>query len=228
MMNQNFISIDEPCHQGWQNMSVSDKGKFCSSCKKHVHDFSNSTLDDIRAAYIENNGDLCGHIPVTILREQYQLRETKQRHFSYLKTFCLAAILCFGANLFTIDSAKAGTLQTIKKSFFSFVSDNNKDSIIIRGEVKDKDTHKAIPYAEISAYSNDEVIYQTKANANGEYELKVAKDKYSKIDIEAVFIGYESHRMKGIMLAINKQIVVDIDIEKYEMMLDGKVSMPEK
>ena len=228
MINNNFISINEPCQQGWNNMSISDKGKFCSSCKKHVHDFTNSTLADIKAAYDENNGDLCGHVPVKILQEQFEQRETRNRHFSFMKTFCLAAIFCFGANLFTIDSAKANTLHSIKKAFISSVSNSDKDSISVTGVVRDKKAHTPIPYVTVLVYHNDSVIYQTRTNANGEYEVKIAKNKYPKVDIEASFIGYEEHRMKGISISENKQIVADIDIEQAQMILEGKVSMPSK
>jgi hypothetical protein len=229
MTTNNFISINEPCHQGWQNMSISDKGKFCGSCKKHVHDFTNATLADIKQAYVENNGDLCGHLPVRILQEQFEQSETYKRHFSYLKTFCLAAIFCFGANLFIIDSAKATTLQKIKKSFLSIVSDSNKDSISVSGVVKDKYSHTAIAYVAVSVYYNDVVIYKTTTNAVGAYEVKIAKDKYPKVDIAANYVGYKEHRMKGISIAANKQIVVDIDIEQDEIiMMDGKVDMQEK
>ena len=228
MINTGFISINEPCHQGWNNMSISEKGKFCSSCKKHVHDFTNSSLQDIQAAYIENNGDLCGHVPVKILQEQFELKETRSRHFSYLRTFCLAAIFCFGANLFTIDSAKAGTLQRIKRSFFSSVADSNKDSISVTGVVKNKYSHLPVAYVTVMVYHNDSVIYQTTTNANGEYEVKIAKDKYPKVDIAASMIGYDQHRMKDISIGMNKQIVVDIDIEQQEVMMEGKVSMPDE
>ena len=47
-MKNSFLTIKEPCNQGWENMSVSEKGRFCSSCQKDVHDFSNSTLDEIK------------------------------------------------------------------------------------------------------------------------------------------------------------------------------------
>ena len=112
-----YITIKNPCHVGWGNMSISEKGKFCSTCKKHVHDFTNSTAEDIKTAYIENNGNLCGHVSTKLLQEEYIKSEIKKVYLGSLKTFCLAAIFCFGANLFTINKAKASTLQNIKKTF---------------------------------------------------------------------------------------------------------------
>ena len=78
MNNQTYITIKEPCHQGWENMSVSEKGKFCSSCQKHVHDFSNSSIDEIKKVYAESKDGLCGHVPVKLLQEQYVERELQK------------------------------------------------------------------------------------------------------------------------------------------------------
>src|SRR3989344_7149243 len=116
-----FLSIKEPCHQGWENMSVSEKGKFCSSCKKQVHDFSNSTIDEIKKAYSESEDGLCGHVPAKLLQEQYVNRNIQIEHISFLKKFWIAAVFCFGASLFTIDSAKASTFCKIKTSLFKQV-----------------------------------------------------------------------------------------------------------
>lgn len=228
MIHKNFISINEPCEEGWKNMSISDKGKFCTSCKKHVHDFSSSTIEEIEIAYIESEGDLCGHVPVKMLQEQFYQSEIKQRHFSYLRTFCIAAIFCFGTNLFIIDSAKASVFQNIKSSFFALVSDANKDSISITGVIKEKISRAPIAYANIMVYHNDSLIYRTTTNVNGEYEVKIAKNKYQKVDISAALIGYQEHRMKGISVSADKQIVVDIDLEQEEVMLEGKISMQER
>lgn len=220
----NYITIKEPCYVGWENMNVSEMGKFCSFCKKHVHDFSSASIDEIKKAYFENNGILCGHVPAKLIRDQYVQRETQKGYFNHLKTFCLAAIFCFGTNLFTIDHAKANVLQNLKKLFFIYFSDVNKDSISITGQVKNKDTHEAIPFVNILVTYNDSIIYRTNTNAEGAYEIKLQKNKFSKIDIKAMSVGYGTHIMKGISVMANKKVIVDIDLEQ-EIMLDGMMIM---
>ncbi|MEN2399906.1 carboxypeptidase-like regulatory domain-containing protein [Flavobacterium sp. MC2016-06] len=53
------ISIPEPCHENWLEMSPSQKGRFCSNCQKNVIDFTKASDREIVLAYNENE-NLCG------------------------------------------------------------------------------------------------------------------------------------------------------------------------
>ncbi|CAN5485455.1 hypothetical protein BH10BAC1_BH10BAC1_18170 [soil metagenome] len=227
-MNQlTFLTIKEPCHQGWENMSLSKKGRFCSSCKKNVHDFSNSTIDEIKKVYFESSDGVCGHVPVKLLQEQYVERGIQQVHYSFVKKFCLAAMLCFGANLFTIDAAKASTFYNVKTAFFNFVSSSSNDTILVKGIVQDKKTLEKLPFVNVVVYYNDTVIFTTVTNIEGEYQVKISAE-YLKVDIKAVNIGYVSKLFKSITIAPNKQIVVDFDLEEDMQMLDGIMIMEQE
>ena len=220
MINNNFIAINKPCHEAWQNMSVSEKGKFCSSCKKEVYDFTDASIDDIKKTFSESIGGMCGRVPVKLLQEQYVEREIQKVHYSYLKKFCLAAILCFGANLFSIDSAKASTFYKVNIAFFNFVTDSKNDSIVVKGVVKDKASHERISFVNVSVSHNDSVICNSVTNLNGEYEIKIPKE-YTTVDFEAASIGYDRHILKNIHVSVAKKNVVNIDVKKGERMLMG-------
>jgi hypothetical protein len=53
------ITIPEPCHEDWGEMTQQDKGKFCSSCKKVVYDMSVMTDNEI-IKLIEADDKVCG------------------------------------------------------------------------------------------------------------------------------------------------------------------------
>ncbi len=53
------INVPEPCHEGWENMTPTEKGRFCSSCEKEVIDFSNSTDEDL-VKQLEGKTNVCG------------------------------------------------------------------------------------------------------------------------------------------------------------------------
>jgi hypothetical protein len=228
MVTGGFISIKESCHEGWENMSISEKGRFCSSCKKDVHDFSNSGIEEIRRIYLENNGEVCGHIPVKLLQDQYVEQEVQKVHFSFVKKFFIAALFCFGASLFTVDAAKASTIYKLKLSFLQ-LKDNAKDSVVmIRGVVKDKRNSELLPFVDIHVLHNDTIIARAVTDIDGAYLVKVPL-QYSTVDIKAVFVGYQPHMIKGVSLINNStshkpmanSIIVDINIEAPEEMMDG-------
>ncbi len=227
MNSQTFLTIKEPCHQGWENMSISEKGKFCSSCQKHVHDFSNSGIDEIKKAYSQNKDGLCGHVPVRLLQEQYVERGIQKVHNSYLKKFCLATILCFGASLFTVDAAKASTFYKVRTAFFNFVVATDNDTIIVKGIVQAKINREKIPFVNVVALVNDSIVAYATTNIDGEYTLKISKEN-SKVDVKASYIGYVKKIIKGVNIALNMQIVVDFDMEEDEVMMDGEMIMIEE
>lgn len=49
-MTPNVYHIPKPCHEDWDQMSPTEKGAFCGSCKKEVLDFTDSSNSDIRVA----------------------------------------------------------------------------------------------------------------------------------------------------------------------------------
>lgn len=53
------VSISEPCHEDWNQMTATEKGKFCKSCTKEVIDFTNMT-DERVFKYLHKNEDTCG------------------------------------------------------------------------------------------------------------------------------------------------------------------------
>ena len=55
MANKINISIPQPCHENWQEMTTIDKGRFCNSCQKKVFDFTFSTDKEIINVFEKNS-----------------------------------------------------------------------------------------------------------------------------------------------------------------------------
>jgi hypothetical protein len=71
------ISIPKPCHQNWNNMTVAEKGRFCTSCQKTVCDFTKSTDREILER--TGSGNTCGRfLSSQINREALLKRKTRE------------------------------------------------------------------------------------------------------------------------------------------------------
>lgn len=219
MINQSFLTIKEPCHQDWENMSVSEKGRFCSSCKKHVHDFTNSTIEAAKLVLVESTSGVCGRFDARLLKEQLIEKRIKSLNSSFIRKFSFAVLFCFGANLFTVDSVQANELEKIKSSFFSKLVVAN-DSIIIKGIVKEKGTKEILPFSSVYVYSGVALIGRAEANLEGIYSVKISSE-YSKIDIKAVFIGYTPVYIKDLVVTKGKSTELNIDLEMDEQIFMG-------
>jgi hypothetical protein len=204
-------------------MSVSEKGRFCSSCRKEVQDFSNSSSEEIKAAYFENKGELCGHLPVKFLQEQHFEYHLQKSHYSHLKKFFIAAVFCFGASLFSIAPAKASAFYKLKLSFLSIAENDVK----VTGVVRDKDTREALPFVNVAVLYQDSIITVATTDIDGKYAVMIPKE-YSKVDIKVTYIAYVTKIMKAISIAPGKQIVVDFDMQADEVYLTDGIMIYEE
>ena len=55
------ISIKKPCHENWDNMTPNEQGAFCHKCVKSVVDFSEKTIEEIKAYFAKKSEErVCG------------------------------------------------------------------------------------------------------------------------------------------------------------------------
>lgn len=117
------ITIPKPCHEDWNIMTPSEKGRFCSSCHKTVVDFtklSNSQIQDY--LYEHKHEKVCGHFRKTQLDTIHITIPIKviQTTYSFRKTFLLALLIAMGTTLMNCTNTegkkqKIETVTVIKK-----------------------------------------------------------------------------------------------------------------
>ncbi len=66
-MRSQDIQIPEPCHADWDGMRPEEKGRFCSSCSKKVHDLSAMTQDEAKD-FLRRSA--CGDVCVSYLHHE--------------------------------------------------------------------------------------------------------------------------------------------------------------
>ena len=65
------IQIPTPCHESWESMSRTQKGRFCQSCQKTVIDFSTMSDAQIIAWFSTSEGNSCGRFASTQLERDF-------------------------------------------------------------------------------------------------------------------------------------------------------------
>ncbi len=84
------LSVPKPCHENWDAMTATEKGKFCGSCNKQVIDFS--TMSDRELAQFfkkPSTGSVCGRFMNDQLDRQIEI---PKKRIPWLKYFFQVAL----------------------------------------------------------------------------------------------------------------------------------------
>lgn len=203
------LHIPKPCSENWEAMNPSEKGRMCDVCNKQVFDFTNSTLKDIEEQFLVNNKNLCGRISSKLLTEQYVQQQYKKEYKSKLKLFLIATIICFGANLFTLEKASASIFLKIKNKILT-VSDTNQ--IIVKGKVRDLDSKELLPFVNVIMMENDSVIANTMTDIDGNFTIKLNMPTANNLSLKIVYVGFKTLLIKNFK-PTKQQIDISLEME---------------
>src|SRR5690349_7222648 len=90
------LTINDPCHEYWDKMTPSDKGRFCDSCQKQVVDFTNMSDRDIAQFFKKpSTGSLCGRFMKDQLDRDLEI---PRKRIPWVKYFFQIAIPSFLAS----------------------------------------------------------------------------------------------------------------------------------
>ncbi len=179
------ISIPKPCHENWEAMTAVDKGKFCASCQKKVHDFTKASDREIVNAFRENE-NLCGRFLNTQLDRDI-INSNEKSSVWLATTAALVSLIGVGTNE-AIAQEPVKTEQTDRRVILGKPAPP-KPQLEVSGIVKDPSG--PLPGASI-------VIKGTSISAetdfDGNFKLKARAGDVLVIN----FIGYETLEYKVI------------------------------
>jgi hypothetical protein len=111
------IRIAEPCHQNWNEMTPTQQGAFCHSCKKNVIDFTRKTENEIYDLVTQPGAQLCGRFTQFQLQQPVRKTEVKNGLFNWRAIAAsVAGLLALG------KQANAGDLETKPKADTTFAA----------------------------------------------------------------------------------------------------------
>lgn len=177
-MQKMQLSIPEPCHENWQQMTATEQGRFCNACAKEVIDFS--TMTDIQVLnYFNNiaNEKVCGRaLPEQLDRPISRPEPPKKKLFWYWNYIVLFFMF------FTKGNAAKAQRCTKPVTELNPVNDTG-----IRGQMIAMDTAKSLHERMVSGKIADEngnpvpfasvrvkgTSMGIATDANGSYSLKI-------------------------------------------------------
>lgn len=115
------ITIPEPCHENWENMLPDEKGRFCLSCSKSVHDFTGKTDLEIHRILMTHKGQkVCGRFSKSQLNRPLNIRinlADLPKNISTTRSFAIAVFLVFGSLLISCTDSfgqKMGEVEVVR------------------------------------------------------------------------------------------------------------------
>ena len=228
------LQIPEPCHEDWNNMIPGDKGRFCDSCQKTVHDFT-SMSDAQLVAYFKkpSTGSLCGRF----LDEQLDRSiEIPGKRIPWLKYFFQFTIPVFLTSL----KAQSQVNLSLKERTCSPTSISNEIRLAgrlggiavvdnfrkISGRVIDE-KGSGIPYASVYIKGTTE---GSTCDSSGFFELVILKAE-NKILISVSCIGYlavekeinlKNDKFTEIVLTVNASMNKEVVVTGYGIVRKGQ------
>lgn len=148
MERKHKITIPEPCHENWNNMTPKDNGRYCMSCSKTIVDFASMLPDAVQHFFIQNqNQNICGRFKNSQLGTiNIQIPSRILHHQTYYhKIFLLALFIAMGTTLFSCQD-KNGNKQKIDK--VEVVENDTLVDHISVGDIspsKSNSGHKVLP-----------------------------------------------------------------------------------
>lgn len=223
------ISIPNPCTEDWNKMTPAEQGRFCSSCRKCVMDFttfSDKQLYEYMLAHKEQK--TCGRFLDTQLNHPIHIPpQPHSRLYRYFIGLGLTLILA----QIPIEEAKAKAPYT----YASIISSNSlqeentsEDSITIKGRVLDENK-EPLYGAIVQIYQDTLAVAGTITDNNGEYSLTVRQNgitnlllsvKCASYKPQKISVASNTNSIKNFKLAPNATLGLPIiEIQNYKVPL---------
>jgi CarboxypepD_reg-like domain/Secretion system C-terminal sorting domain len=188
------LQIPEPCHEDWNKMAPVDKGRFCDSCQKTVHDFTGMNDAQLIAFFKKpSTGSLCGRFLDDQLGRNIEIPRKRIPWVKYFFQFTIPIFLTSLKGQSQVNlSLKERTCSPaftnekgILRGMVGAVALYNDSKIF--GQVIDE-KGSGIPYASVYIKGTTE---GTTCDSSGFFEIGISR-KEKKISLLVSSIGFSS------------------------------------
>ena len=229
------LSIPEPCHENWNKMTPTERGRFCNSCKKEVVDFSRMNKSQIKEYFLKKAAEkTCGRFGTAQLKNLNKADDRNRKFNSKPWWVAAATFFIFVKSANSQVVIKADTIQhkpiieiskeeapkamevprpqNVDRGENNLLSsDTTKKTITIKGRLMESDT---IPLAFGTVIVEiDSVMYGDVSDMDGNFEFNVPKVSIDSITFRATYVGFEK-----------KEVTIKTDMGKVDL---GEIRLKE-
>lgn len=186
MLNSIYkLSIPKPCTAGWENMGVTEKGRFCNQCAKEVIDFTKLSDSEIVSYLKAQKGSVCGRLSKTQQKRNLQSKHSgNSLGLKKIAASVLIAGMIENTSSQTVKHSLDTTLtqvdidERLVSDAVSNAPQNEVPQYTIEGRVTESATGYPIVYADVyikflrdSTRKNQFEVITTKSDGLGRFKI---------------------------------------------------------
>ena len=236
-MSKKFqLQIPEPCHEDWDKMTPGDKGRFCDSCQKTVHDFTGMSDMQLIAFFKKpSTGSVCGRFHNDQLERDFEI---PRKRMPWLKYFFQFAIPVFLTGLKSYSQGKPFIKESNDSSVYTNIISGDIEIMersvvpVLKNEILGKvvdENGKGIPYATVIMKGTRNGVA---CDSAGNFYLRIP-GKQTPVSLVASSVGYEtaellitdrSNQSQSIILKADSNINTGVVVVGYGLVRKGYVT----
>ncbi len=209
-----IIKIPKPCNEDWSKMTSTEKGMFCSNCKKEVLNYQYFSNDQLVKSLNENE-PICGRFSTNQIDKTLHTSQIK-------KNQSIALLMGFTSFLLSTpvfsQNEKSKTEITENKLTSQQVEMNSTEFIELSGKVLEKlntnEKNASLPGVTIVQKGTDNKVA---SNFDGDFSIKIpSKDFEDKVVLLFNYIGMEPKEVE--VFKANKSLKIEM-VQSQDMLM---------
>lgn len=213
------IKIPKPCHEDWSKMTPTEKGMFCSNCKKEVINYQYFSNDQLIKSVNESE-QVCGRFTPNQIDRELHSSEIK-RNYSIGLLMGFTSFLLYTPVFSQNEKSKTEIIENKPPTQQAQI--NSTEFIELSGKVLEKtntnEKNAPLPGVSIVQKGTDNKVA---SNFDGDFSIKIpVEDFENRVLLLFIYIGMETREVE--VYKANKTLKIDM-IESEAMML-GEVEI---
>lgn len=212
------ISIPEPCHEKWSDMTPAEKGRHCKSCQKTVVDFTAMPKVKIAEFVTESKGNLCGRFSNDQLNVELLPPKPTKSWMKYAAIVMgLIPAVGFGQKVTQPVVPQNPTHQSPIRGKIKLDANPQKDiqnkNVNVSGIVVDAHDGEPKILAQIKIMKDGKLLQTIETNFEGEFKTEIPEQAHLVI----YYPGYTPQNISYKQIISQKNLRIRLQ-ERYQLM----------